>query len=191
MDLQLLRTATMPEHQATEALMPVMKTDLTRVEYAQVLRCFAPIIAGWEAWAATHVPAEYAELIAARKRAPLLERDLAAFGEAMPAPHFVADASFSTPAGFLGAMYVVEGSTLGGQYIAKHVEPLLGIDAEHGTAYFRGYREETGARWKEFQAALLALPDDKAEEVIFAARRMFGLFREAILPLAPLASPAN
>ena len=44
----------------------------------------------------------------------------------------------------LGAMYVMEGSTLGGQLIARHVELVLGLTAGQGNAHFRGHNERTG-----------------------------------------------
>lgn len=183
MDLLRLREATTPEHEAVEAKMPVMRADLSRGEYADVLACFSPLIAGWEQWAAEHVPAPYAGLVRNRKRAPLLVSDLAALGRTTPPPVFPADDAFLTPAGFLGAMYVVEGSTLGGQHIARHVEPLLGLNPEHGTAYFRGYGEETGARWREFKEVMAAVPDELTDEVIAAAKRMFNIFGDAMTGL--------
>jgi len=51
MDLGLLRTATTPEHERVEALMPLMSKDLTRATYIRVLQHMYPLLAGWEAWA--------------------------------------------------------------------------------------------------------------------------------------------
>ena len=79
-------------------------------------------------------------------------------------------------AALLGAMYVVEGSTLGGQYIARHVEAVLGLAPGQGDAYFRGHREKTGSLWREILAEIAAVPDEEASEVIETARRVFGVF---------------
>jgi heme oxygenase len=53
----------------------------------------------------------------------------------------------------LGIMYVLEGSTLGGKIIYKHVNQYLGIEAETGASYFYGYGQETGILWKSFITA--------------------------------------
>lgn len=50
----------------------------------------------------------------------------------------------------LGCMYVMEGSTLGGKVILKHVSKTLGIVPDEGGTYFSGYGEQTGHYWKTF-----------------------------------------
>jgi heme oxygenase len=185
MDTGLLRSATRAEHEATESLMPPMDASLTRAQYATVLRKMYPLIAGWEAWARPHAPEDLLPLLCARRRAPLLERDLLALDEhSLPSAAFpverVPGLSESNRAAFLGTMYVVEGSALGGQYIARHVESLLGISVEDGSAYFRGYGDETGRQWREFQRFIAAVPDDDAPQVIAAAKATFAVFGDAL-----------
>ena len=80
-------------------------------------------------------------------------------------------------------MYVVEGSTLGGQYIAKHVERRFGFRGGSGNAYFRGYGERTGSMWRSFKDDLIALPEEDTDRVIAAARAMFGVFAAAMVGL--------
>src|SRR5580693_9409415 len=93
-------------------------------------------------------------------------------GEARPTLPELRDA-----ASLLGAMYVMEGSTLGGQLIARHVELVLGLTAGQGNAYFRGHNERTGQLWKEFCHALRTnVPDSETDAVIAAAKAMFGVF---------------
>jgi heme oxygenase len=71
----------------------------------------------------------------------------------------------------------MEGSTLGGQLIARHVELVLGLTAGQGNAYFRGHNERTGQLWKEFCDALRTkVPDGETAAVIAAAKAMFGVF---------------
>ena len=63
----------------------------------------------------------------------------------------------------LGAMYVLEGSTLGGQVLARQLAKA-GIPLR---AYFTGYGERTGPRWKAFcqLLAAAATPANQAEVV--------------------------
>ena len=144
-----------------------------------------PLIAGWERWARAHASGDLAELVRERERAALLERDLQTLGRDLPAaPPFPASAvpglSGGDAASFLGALYVVEGSRLGGQYIARHVEPLLRLSAEEGTAYFRGHGERTGPLWRAVLEQIRAVPERDGERVIAAARGMFGVFAKAL-----------
>ena len=90
---------------------------------------------------------------------------------------------------FLGAMYVVEGSTLGGQYIAQHVEASLDLQPGEGDRFFRGYGQETMPKWREFQQVLLTVPEAQTEEVIAAAKEMFGIFRAWMLQGSTAARP--
>jgi heme oxygenase len=78
---------------------------------------------------------------------------------------------------FLGATYVMEGSRLGGQLIARHVEGQLALEPGQGDAYFLGFGEETGAKWKELIGMLEArVPEGEEERAIGAAKAMFALF---------------
>ena len=59
----------------------------------------------------------------------------------------------SVPEG-LGALYVIEGATLGGQVITRHIQSALGIDAANGGRFFTAYGDRTGLLWREFVAVL-------------------------------------
>ena len=192
MDLARLRVATRHEHESVEARMPLTDPQLTRATYTRVLEAMYPVLAGWEQWAAANAPADLKGLVADRKRKHLMELDLVALGVRVPKdvhfdgtrlPAAHSDDADERHAAFLGAMYVVEGSTLGGQHIARHVEPRLGLSQEHGTAYFRGYAESTGERWTQFKAILQQVPDEHSDIVIAAAKATFAMFEEAIAPI--------
>src|SRR5580658_8202996 len=177
MDLQQLRRETLPDHNAVEQSLPLMDEELDVETYVSCLLKLHGIIAAWEEWAAPNAPAWVQPLLAARRRGQLLMRDLTWFGadpsgEARPTlPEMRDDATL------LGAMYVIEASTLGGQLIARHVELVLGLTAGQGNAYFCGHNERTGQLWKEFCDALRTkVPDGETAAVIAAAKAMFGLF---------------
>jgi heme oxygenase len=69
----------------------------------------------------------------------------------------------------------MEGSTLGGQIIARHVAAHLGLRPDHGLAFFSSYGEAVGARWKETREALVCFAEETAAEdaMVEAARRTF------------------
>ena len=60
--------------------------------------------------------------------------------------------SIHTPASALGAMYVLEGSTLGGKTISRMLKEKLGDDIP--VNFFSGYKDNTGAMWKRFVECL-------------------------------------
>ena len=188
MDTLRLRQATAADHAGTEDAVPLMSPTLTRSEYVDMLRRFYRIVRAWDAWADAHAPEDLRAMVAVRRRASLLADDLQTMGErAAPAeddvPHGRMAATAvdgDSRAVFLGRMYVMEGSTLGGQLLARHVEVQLGLEPGHGDSYFAGYGDHTGQRWREFKALLEALPESEADTVIASAKNMFALFGESM-----------
>jgi heme oxygenase len=82
---------------------------------------------------------------------------------------------FSTVAEALGIMYVLEGSSLGGRILYKHVNQYLGLDAQNGAAYFWGYGNETGPMWKSFisEVARFAVENGEGQKIIDSAVKTF------------------
>ncbi len=79
--------------------------------------------------------------------------------------------SISSRPEILGAAYVLEGSTLGGQIIARHLEETLGLRDGCGYRYFRSYGPDVGAQWKAFRAELLRASSATNDPVIVRAAR--------------------
>ncbi|RPD45810.1 hypothetical protein DNI29_16805 [Hymenobacter sediminis] len=104
-------------------------------------------------------PAEWE--VATRHRAHLIAQDLPAVADLPLCPDMP---PLRTWPQLLGAMYVLEGSTLGGQVITRQLAKS-GISTR---TYFTGYAERTGSMWKQFCGLLTAAathPDDQAEIV--------------------------
>lgn len=64
----------------------------------------------------------------------------------------------------LGCTYVLEGSTLDGQVITRHLRRELGVEIEGASAFFASYGAEVGPMWREFVAVLEAYPFDEAQQ---------------------------
>ncbi len=197
MDPQELRDATRAEHDATESLMPLMSTGLTREIYVQVLGALSPLVQGWESWVDGVASGDLRGMLERRRRSHLLRADLEAMGvhgaetkrasadwhaivtgEAEPSSRDPGKDGFG--ASLLGAVYVVEGSTLGGRFLARHVEQVLGMAPGVGDSYFQGHGELTGEMWREVLEKVRAIPDQDAGLTIAAAKRTFGAFGEAL-----------
>lgn len=84
---------------------------------------------------------------------------------------------FSTVAEALGMMYVLEGSTLGGRVLYKHINQTLGLTEENGASYFWGYGAKTGILWKNFISTFTAyaVENNCEEEIITSAEHTFSI----------------
>ena len=54
----------------------------------------------------------------------------------------------------LGALYVIEGSTLGGQIILRALQPHLGISSDNGGRFYASYGTQISAMWRSYISAL-------------------------------------
>jgi heme oxygenase len=154
-----------------------MGQDLSVEEYVACLRRLHGVVAAWEEYAAEHAPAWLSSVVGGRRRLGLLEDDLAWFGVRVGEDVLPSMPVMRGDGGFVGAMYVMEGSTLGGQLIARHLVRVLGLEDGHGNAYFRGHGERTGAMWKEFcQVVRTQVADEETDGAIEGAKAMFGIF---------------
>jgi len=153
--LKRLRAETQTHHMALESQMPVMDPAFSLADYRLLLARFygyyVPLEARLVAWSRVEGRGmDYAE----RLKVPELERDLLALGETADTiamlPHCDEIPKLATEAEGLGCLYVVEGSTLGGQMITRQLQKSLGLSPESGVAFFHGYGSETGVRWQAF-----------------------------------------
>jgi heme oxygenase len=134
------------------------------------------VVAAWEEQANQAAPDWLRESLSLRERRSMLVSDLAVLGNPVPAERATLPPMVDVES-LLGAMYVMEGSTLGGQLIARHVEKVLEFESGCGDAYFLGHGDQTGRMWKEFCSMLeTRVPEDRAESVTLGAKAMFATF---------------
>jgi heme oxygenase len=93
----------------------------------------------------------------------------------------------ATEADALGCLYVLEGSTLGGQVIARRVRKVLQIDGDAGLAFFQAYGARTGQMWRRFVDGLNAYPatDAQLEQATRSARETFTAMERWLLQSRP------
>lgn len=73
----------------------------------------------------------------------------------------------------IGAMYVLEGATLGGNVIQKQLAQNPNFNEQIGLHYYRAYGKDLMVNWKAFVSTINSLPDDMHEEAIDGANFMF------------------
>lgn len=149
-----LRAATAARHAALDERLTALGFFSSPAGYLQFLRRSWHFQRGLECALDAAQAAEVVTDWPRRHRAQLIEHDLAALGSAPP--HTVL--SFrgdlrGGPAAILGAAYVLEGSTLGGQFLLKQVA-RLGWDARRGASFLAGHGEGHARTWNAFLACL-------------------------------------
>jgi len=133
-------------------------------------------------WEGALARSDLAGFAAARSRLPHLRADLEALGltpDALAAlPRCEAAARLpATRAGAVGSLYVMEGSTLGGQVVSRALAAAAWAPAA-GLTYFNPYGPDTGPRWRAFMDwASQAAAGDDPRVVADRANETFGMLQ--------------
>jgi len=157
--LARLKFATRAEHDAIESALDLMTPSLSHAHYCWHLQRLYGFYRPMERILNPAAPwADWGIAINDREKSALLAHDLHILG--MPAPATLPECadlpSVTSAAAAFGCLYVLEGATLGGRVISRHLERTLGLDAGCGAHFFNCYGAESGARWRSFRAALTA-----------------------------------
>ncbi len=178
-----LRLETEHEHRLLENQLDLLRPGLTAAEYCRLLERFFGFYAPWEQQIDPLIERWLPEFSVERRKTPKLAADLQYFGVAMDRIELrEARAMYPNAASLLGALYVSEGSTLGGQIVAKRVKEILNLEAASGYSFFSSYGREVGQKWREFQELLIRRTTVEMEPVVVESalqtfqdlRRWFG-----------------
>ena len=187
----VLRDATRDHHERVEATVDLRSRTRSRDDYRALLASLLGLHGPFEARLAALPWAEGGLDFDAHRRVDGLRRDLADLGadpdtvplaDDLPALDLLAD-------GF-GALYVLEGSALGGQIIAREAEAALDLGGV-GTRFLRGDGRAPGRLWRALGRALdgyLTTPErlDRARR---AAEATFDAFGAWVGPAPPTTQP--
>ncbi len=154
-----LKIATQTHHSLLEAnphLHKLMSDKITRPDYVWILSRMYGFYVPLEDRLSQFEPIwqECGIDFNQRCKVPLLEQDLLAGGLTPDAlgqlPHCSSIPLVQSFPQAVGVLYVLEGATLGGQMISRHLALQLGLSLEREAAFFSSYRSETGIMWKQF-----------------------------------------
>lgn len=180
--LQRLREETREEHEAVERDLDWEWHVAERGRYRALLARFHGFHAALEPRIAAAL--EEAAFFDPRRRLDDLVADLVALGltpqRIAGLPLCRGAPNLSGPSEALGALYVLEGSTLGGQIIARRVARDLGLAPHTGCAYYAAHGRETGTMWRDTRARLAAQAESgpaAADAMVSSARATFAALR--------------
>ena len=82
-----------------------------------------------------------------------------------------------------GCLYVLEGATLGGVLISRHMKKMFGLTADNGSAFFNTYGNDVGPMWQQFTTLLVEYASVHQEDqlIIHAANETFSTFSQWLL----------
>jgi len=187
MILARLKSETRLQHEQLEATVDLFNRVTSLADYRDLLMrlwgFYAPLEQRIERTSASSTPALSWPM---RQKAPLLQRDLLALGlnaQAMAQLPQVSSAQLpplESAAATWGCLYVLEGATLGGAVIARHLQQTFGLHAQNGAAFYNAYGQSIGPMWKSFGEALsefvIATASDE-DEIIRTAGLTFESLR--------------
>ena len=168
---QKIKAATQPYHDQTEQLPTRSVGEFTLADYQDFLLTSWLFHRSLEPAFTDFLPASLQETLqwADRRKTPRLERDLDELGvDYRPLSALPFEAHTLPEA--LGAMYVSEGSTLGGMMMKKMWQDHPVIGDRSSFAFLGCYGSQTGARWKSFLQVLeAAVPQPTDQEAAIAS----------------------
>jgi heme oxygenase (biliverdin-IX-beta and delta-forming) len=175
-----LKSHTVHRHDRVEALMPFFKSTFSLEEYACTLGMFLGFFEPLEQWLAAITRWQSVDVdLASRCRTYRLRIDLRALGffddDIGRIPRAKSLPTLPNVYHGLGCLYVLEGSTLGGQVIERELTRRFGIDATCGTSFFHSYAVDVGKTWEEFCTSVSTHVNDpmKAKAALISAEETF------------------
>lgn len=186
--LRMLRLGTADEHGTLERVLDLLDPALGRSRLAAVLErmhgFWVAAEAGLDDWAARCADDAHALHWSRRRRAHLFAADLGALGATGAGAAVPELPRLSGTDEALGRLYVLEGSTLGGVLIDRHLAGLPEFSGVRVRA-FSPYGPDTGAMWHAYRTAVRARVADGGD-----ARTMVAAGRATFAALTAWCAPA-
>ncbi|MEM7108902.1 MAG: biliverdin-producing heme oxygenase [Bacteroidota bacterium] len=161
----LLKEATQEAHLSLERKVILkIRSIQDNTDYAQFLIYFYAYFNALEGVIDPYITPQNLPDYHSRRTSQFLKRDLEALGYTADQLPKVTVPEIDSSQQAFAALYVMEGSVMGGRHIVKM---LKGKGITEGLSFFSGYGDATEKRWKRFQTELNAwAPSEAHEEVM-------------------------
>jgi heme oxygenase len=175
-----LKIRTLAPHQELEkVLVHQMRAMRSVDDYINLLQVFYSYFGALEDQINKYIGSDELPDYLQRRKSASLAKDILALGGSLPKK--VTAAHLPVIENYLqafGALYVIEGSTLGGSIISRMLSTQLGLK-DNGLSFFQSYGENLATMWATFKLTLNQQAKNKAETemVINAADATFGQFK--------------
>ena len=175
-----LKLNTLPVHQQLEkALIAKMRSISSADQYVKLLQFFYSYFSALEDQINNYITIDMLPDYFIRRKTKNIIEDIKNFEGVIPEkapPEKLPDITNHLQA--FGALYVIEGSTLGGKVISKMMESKLDFNNKKGLTFFNGYGNDTETMWQSFKYALnkQSLNETDDNEIINTANLTFTKF---------------
>lgn len=177
-----LKKDTLRSHQQLEKmLVGRMKAIRSKEDYIKLLQLFYTYFGGLETQIDQYISQDELSDYAERRKTQALAHDIETLGgKPMAKANGENLPQIKNTLQAYAAMYVIEGSTLGGKIISKMMAQQLGINNGEGLSFFNGYGDDTEFRWESFKNALDNITNSFEEDklVIDSANETFDKFKQ-------------
>lgn len=179
--MERLKEDTKTAHQQLEkATIPFIRRSTNNEHYELLLKMFYGYFRPMEEKIQKLVPESLLQDIGERRQTVALLNDLKKIGAETASLELSAHLpELKTVAQAIGALYVLEGSTLGGRFISQMLMNQLERPATEGISFFSGYGDQTDAKWKLFTETVnhyAAQHPEQTDEMVKAADETFAAF---------------
>jgi len=173
-----IKEETKKAHQELEKKVVLkMKAIRSDADYADFLSSFYVYFNAVEQIIAPYITAEILPDHSERRNSEYLKSDIQELGAKVAQPSEISLPKVNSLAEALGAMYVMEGSIMGGPII---VDILKKYGITKGFSFFSGYGPDTGKMWANFISVLNTKAGSEADQqkAIQAANQTFSNFQK-------------
>lgn len=179
--LEKLKSHTSVAHQELEKLtIPRIKQATDKEAYLSVLKLFYGFFHPLEIEVSKHVDPTLLPDYEERRKSTALLSDINYLSGTQDPLKLCDDLPvISNSRQAIGALYVMEGSTLGGKIIKSILIKNLGADGSKGFDFFGGYGDDTESKWNVFKQTVNEKFSDPAthDEILTAANDTFKKFK--------------
>lgn len=151
-----LKKATKQNHQQLEKLMVArLRSISSRSEYVKLLQIFYSYFGGLEDKINEYIGEDQLPDFKERRKTESIGNDIKSMSGLIPKKAKEHDLPIiANHLHALGALYVIEGSTLGGKIISKMMTKQLGLEDKDGLSFFNSYGDDTEKMWSTFREIL-------------------------------------
>lgn len=176
--IQLKQKTRQVHTELEKLLIPPIKNVQSSEDYARILKLFYGFFSPVEQIITLHIQQEHLPDIAERRKSQLIITDLESFDSSADLKCCTNLPEITNTASAFGAMYVLEGSTLGGSVISAMLRNRAGIP-ENQLNFFNAYSDQTNEMWTDFLSHLNRFADehDNHDEIIDGATDTFLKFK--------------
>lgn len=180
--MKKLKEATRKQHEQMEMSVDIMNRMFSLEDYKSLLEKFYRFYSAIEPKIAAVDIGSFGLDFDKRRKTALLKNDLKNVDGKTGMTEWTDLPIVDSLAQAFGCLYVLEGATLGGQVITRHLKEHLKLTPENGGSFFNSYGSEVGSMWKAFGEATTKFAEENNDDdtIIDAAKGTFDSFRRCM-----------